>query len=117
MAEVEVSINGRSYPIACEDGQEEHVARLAAYVDKRASELVSDVGQVSNPQLLIMVGLLVADELSEAHDEIERLKDEAKRAEATGRQAAATDLDAAFASTVERLAQRVEAIAANLESD
>ena len=40
MAQLSVTIHGRNYPIVCDDGQEEHVTRLAAYIDKRATEIV-----------------------------------------------------------------------------
>ena len=34
MAQVTISVNGRDYAIACGDGEEEHLADLAQYVDK-----------------------------------------------------------------------------------
>ncbi len=117
MAEVAVKINGREYPIACEDGQEEHVTRLAAYVDRRATDLATEVGQVGSAQLLIMVSLLVADELSDAFTEIERVQAEAAAAKDEAKQTALADLDADLAPAVDHLAARIEAIAVRLESD
>lgn len=116
MADVSVTINGRQYPIACEDGQEEHVTRLAAYVDRRATDLADEVGQVGSAQLLIMVGLLVADELSDAFNEIERLQAEAKELEVQARERAQAELDETLAPAVEGLAEHIEAIAARLET-
>ena len=78
MAQLSVTIHGRNYPIVCDDGQEEHVTRLAAYIDKRATEIAETVGQVGDGRLLVMTSLLVADELSEAYDEMERLQVAAK---------------------------------------
>ena len=43
MAQVEVSINGRNYQIACDDGQEGHLVQLGEYVDRRVKELVTAV--------------------------------------------------------------------------
>ena len=40
MSKVAVTINGRKYDIACDDGQEAHLARLSQYIDKRVDELV-----------------------------------------------------------------------------
>ncbi len=117
MVEVQVHIRGRDYTVSCEAGEEEHVARLAAYVDQRANDLAEEIGQTSPQQLLVMVSLLVADELSEAYDQIKQLEDSAKSAEASGRAAASAELDAKLAPTIDQLAQRVEAIAARLESD
>ena len=66
MASVEVSINGRFYRIACEDGQEERLIRLAGSVDEKVSSLVEQVGQVGDTRLLVMASLLIADELDDA---------------------------------------------------
>ena len=41
MAQVTVTINGRDYEVACDDGQEAHLTRLGTYVDKRIGELVA----------------------------------------------------------------------------
>ena len=43
MAQLNVPIHGRNYPIVCDDGQEERVSRLAAYIDQRASEIAETV--------------------------------------------------------------------------
>jgi len=74
MAQVSVRINGRHYQVACEDGQEAHLQKLAAYIDERVAELVRDVGQVGDARLLVMAGLLIADELADAYDELEELR-------------------------------------------
>ncbi|MDP6473649.1 MAG: cell division protein ZapA [Alphaproteobacteria bacterium] len=117
MAQLSVTINGRDYPIVCDDGQEEHVTRLAAYIDKRAGEIASTVGQVGEGRLLVMTSLLVADELSEAYDEMERLQIAAKNSEEAIRNETRESLEARVAPVVESLATRIENIAAGLESD
>ena len=104
MAQVEVTINGRDYRIACDDGQEEHLEGLAAYVDRRVSELVSAVGQVGEARLLVMVSLLIADELSETYASLEN-----------DGGAAATDAADKLAAATEALAEKIETIAAKLE--
>ena len=116
MAEVSININGREYPITCEDGQEAHVTQLAAYIDRRATDLASEIGQVGSAQLLIMVSLLVADELSDAFNDVERLQTEAKALEVETREKAHAELDEALAPAVNGLAERIEAIAERLES-
>lgn len=65
MAQISVVVNGRSYAITCDDGQEEHVLRLTAEIDRRVADLVSGNGQVGQERLLLLVSLLLADELSE----------------------------------------------------
>jgi cell division protein ZapA len=64
MPELTVEINGREYQVACDDGQEEHLTKLARYVDTKMGELVGAVGQIGDARLLVMTGLLIADELS-----------------------------------------------------
>ena len=117
MAQLSVSIHGRNYPMVCDDGQEEHVSRLAAYIDKRASEIAETVGQVAEGRLLVMTSLMIADELQEAYDEMERLQVEAKNSEDAIRDETRASLEAKVAPVVESLAVRIENIAAGLEKD
>lgn len=109
MAKVSVTINGRKYQIACEDGQEAHLSRLGAYVDRRISELVASVGQVGDSQLLVMASLLIADELSDAYSEVEGLRSGEESGAA--RIAAAETLGESF----ENLAARIEDVAARMK--
>ncbi len=117
MAQVTVTINGRTYPVVCDDGQEEHVERLATYIDKRALEIAQTVGQVGEGRLLVMASLLIADELSEAYDEMQRLQVAAKNSEEEIRKETREALEAKVAPIIESLAKRIENIAAGLESD
>lgn len=109
MGQVAVTINGRKYQIACDDGQEAHLTRLGTYVDKRISELVASVGQIGDARLLVMASLLVADELSDAYSELDvmRSADEG----ATARLAA----EEALGASIDILASRLEGIAEKLE--
>lgn len=65
MAQVTITINSREYAIACEDGQEVRILQLARMLDEKAKMLNAASGQVNECMLLAMVGLLLADELSE----------------------------------------------------
>jgi len=102
VAQLDVVINGRSYRVACDDGQEDHLRQLAEYVDRRVAELVDAVGQVGESRLLVMAALLIADDLSEAFASTESRTD----AEAEDKLAEVTDA----------LARRIESIAAGLEA-
>ena len=117
MGEVAVTIGGRRYPVSCDDGQEEHVAKLAAYVDRRAQELAGSVGRVSEARLLVMTSLVVADELADAYDELDRLQSQTKIAERRARVDAEAALETRFAPLVDALAERIESIAGRLEKD
>src|SRR5215831_9140263 len=72
MGQVSVPVNGRSYAIACDDGQEARIRRLAQYVDAKVGEFVAAVGQVGEARLLLLAALVIADELSDANDALER---------------------------------------------
>jgi cell division protein ZapA len=65
MGEVSVRVNGRAYPVGCEDGQEQHVMRLARLFDEHVSQVARDVGQLGETRLFLLGALLLADELAE----------------------------------------------------
>ena len=71
MGEVSVPINGRSFTIAGDDGQEQRIRRLAQYVDAKVGEFVASVGQVGEARLLLLAALVIADELSDANDALD----------------------------------------------
>ena len=66
MSHVNVTINGRQYRMACEDGQEEHLRSLAEDLDRRIVEMRTSFGEIGDMRLTVMAALMVADELSEA---------------------------------------------------
>ncbi len=63
MGQVRVEIGGRTYPLSCSDGEEAHIGALAALLAAKATELTAAIGTMSEPRLLLMAGLQVADEL------------------------------------------------------
>lgn len=65
MSQITITINSREYPVACEDGQELHIMKLADMLDEKAKQLAGDSSQINESLLLAMVGLLLADEISE----------------------------------------------------
>lgn len=65
MAIVPVVIGGRSYSLACRDGEEPRLRELAAFLDVKAGEVSAGLGAVSEQRLLLMAGILAADELFE----------------------------------------------------
>ena len=65
MAQVIITINYREYPISCDNGQEIQIMKPGRLLDEKAKSLTSALGHINENQLLAMVGLLLADELSE----------------------------------------------------
>ena len=66
MGQLNLQINGRSYEVACDDGQEEHLTELGEYVAKQAEGLAGSLGQIADSRLLLMTSLVIADELGES---------------------------------------------------
>lgn len=109
MAHVTVTINGRQYQVACDDGQEAHLSRLGTYVDNRVRELVAAVGQAGDARLLVMVSLLLADELSDAYSELDSIR---KKSEGVAR---IIESEEKVSRALENVAERIEGIAAEIE--
>ena len=78
MGQVSVPVNGRSYEITCDDGQEIRIRRLAQYVEAKVAEFVGRVGQVGEARLLLLAALVIADELSDVNDALERERNHAE---------------------------------------
>jgi len=111
---VNVMVNGRTYTIACDEGEEDHLRELAATVDAKAREVLSSVGQVGDARLLLMAAILIADE---HHGGKEDAADETAGNEALEKELeerAATEAKAG--ALLERTASRLEQIAASLSA-
>jgi cell division protein ZapA len=76
MAHVNVTINGRQYRMACDDGQESHLARLAYELDQRIARLRTEFGEIGDMRLTVMAALIVSDELAEMGQRMRRLEEE-----------------------------------------
>jgi len=116
MAQVSVTINGRQFRMACEDGQEEHLLKLARELDNRISGLRAKFGEIGDTRLTVMAAITVADELAEAALRVKRLEEELAamgdaRVAASDRNKAA---QAAIASALAAAAERIEAITKKL---
>jgi cell division protein ZapA len=116
MAQITVSINNRVYEIACDDGQEEHLARLGTYIDGKVTELAASIGQVGDARLLVMASLLIADELADVYGELAEARDALEGTPAVAPVAEPPEMAESLAKNLELLAGRVEDIAARLES-
>ncbi len=73
MGQINVTINGQDYKLACRDGEEERLGSLAKYVSDKTESLVESLGQVGETRILLMAALLVADELADAEEKIDAL--------------------------------------------
>ena len=109
MGQVTVTINGRDYDIACDDGQESHLTKLSEFVDNRLKELIAAVGQVGDSRLLVMASLLLADELSDVYAELNNKQSDLQKDQDV-------DLEPGLSvAELDQLASRIEKIAENLQ--
>ena len=112
MSQVSVTINGRQFRMACEDGQEGHLMNLARELDNRIGGLRTIFGEIGDTRLTVMAAITVADELAEAGQRIKRLEEEL--AALQNAQVAVSDRNkaaqAAIAIALGKAAERVENI-------
>lgn len=116
MAQVSVTINGRVYRMACDDGQEEYLTRLARDLDARIGKLRDSFGEIGDTRLTVMAALMVADELSESRRKIKSCEQEIEGLKET-RNAAGERAEAnerAVAGAIEDMAERIEQLAHSL---
>ena len=76
MPQVSVTINGRQFRMACEDGEEAHLQQLAADLDQRIGRLRARFGEIGDTRLTVMAALTLADELAETKEKLQRLEPE-----------------------------------------
>ena len=76
MVQLNVSINGRAYRMACEDGQEEHLLTLSRRFDALISQLKENFGEIGDQRLTVMAGIMAMDLLAEADGKVKSLSDE-----------------------------------------
>jgi len=76
MSHVNVTINGRQYRMACEEGQESRLLRLAESLEARISGLRGKFGEIGDQRLTVMAALMVADELMDATQRIRGFEEE-----------------------------------------
>jgi cell division protein ZapA len=116
VAPVNVTINGRQFRMACEDGQEDHLRQLAKDLDDRVNSLRGQFGEIGDARLTVMAALMVTDELAEIRDRLKRLEqDHATLQDARG--AAAEHAQATQTAIVVALnaaAERIEGVAKKL---
>lgn len=73
MADIILQIDGRSYSVACDDGQEDRLAQLGSYVDQRIKN-VSAAAAGNKAQAMMLASLLLADEVFDLHEKMEILQ-------------------------------------------
>ena len=110
MSQVSVTINGREYRMACEEGQEVRLLKLAETLETRVTELRGKFGEIGDARLTVMAALTVCDELLDATSRLHTLEQELETAR--NMRAAAVDrarmTQTAVANALNSAADRIE---------
>jgi cell division protein ZapA len=116
MPQVSVTINGRQFRMACENGEEARLTRLAEELDGRIRQLRASFGEIGDTRLTVMAALALADELSEVKERLRRLEPEL----ATLQEASVVSADhaqatqAAVVAALNAAAERIESLTRQL---
>ena len=110
MAQVNVTINGRVYRLACDDGEEEHLTDLGRRFDNAINELRQALGEIGDQRLMVMAGILMTDRLDDAERRLKKAEQEIRELK-EGRLDSASRME----SLEERFAENIEAAAARIE--
>jgi len=127
MAEIDLDIGGKTFRVACADGEERQLQSAAALVASEAQNLVAAIGQLPESRMLLMSSLMLGDrhialqgQIRAAEDRIRALELRAERAEAESAAPAPGGLfqqDPAEAlAALTRTAETLEAMADALEA-
>ena len=109
MGQVNTTIAGRQYRLACEDGQEDHLLALAKDIDSRIIDLRRKFGEIGDTRLTVMAALMLADEMAENRQKMRKLEEEiaalneARDISADRARAASDAVVGAFHSAAERI--------------
>ena len=99
MSQVSVTIDGRKYRLACNEGEEARLESLAGMIDEKIGEMRKTFGEIGDQRLVIMAALTLADSLTEARDEAAAQRKRSDDAEQRVQ---------ALASTIDALGSRLE---------
>ena len=118
MSQVTVSIDGKAYRMACEEGQEEHLTDLATRFDRYVGHLKSQFGEIGDLRLTVMSGIMVMDELHEMQRKMRGLEAELETLKKTRDNALSRveKTDHELAAALMEVTGRIEAIAGKLNA-
>ncbi|MDU8912680.1 cell division protein ZapA [Aestuariicoccus sp. MJ-SS9] len=126
MPEVEIQIGGRSFEVACQEGEEQYLLTAAKLLDNEAQVLVDQIGRMPEARMLLMAGLMLADKtagledrLREAEDRVGTLQSDLRywqeRPAPEPERVEVPVVPEAVTETLAEIAARAESIAAEVE--
>jgi cell division protein ZapA len=76
MAQVTVTIDGKAYRMACEEGQEAHLTDLATRFDRYVIHLKEQFGEIGDLRVTVMAGIMIMDEVADMTRKVATLEAE-----------------------------------------
>lgn len=70
MPEVTIAIGGRTFEVACQEGEQPYLEAAARMLDQEASSLSDQMGRVPEARMLLMAGLMLADKTAGLEDQV-----------------------------------------------
>ncbi|WP_435641688.1 cell division protein ZapA [Micavibrio aeruginosavorus] len=115
MAEVSLAIHGKSYGIACDDGQEARVRELGKYIDARMREIASAGAATNEPHLLVLTALVLADEVYDLRGALQSQMAAQHQQEMAHAAQMDSEEERQVVDAINHLAARIESVAARLQ--
>ncbi|WP_019906860.1 cell division protein ZapA [Methylobacterium sp. 77] len=116
MPQISVTIDGKSYRMACAEGEEAHLSALAADLDTRVTGMRQSFGEIGDMRLHVMAALTQADELAELKRRLADLETETAtlRERVDTADSVRADEETRIADGLGRAAERLERLASAL---
>ena len=113
MPQVTVTIDGKAYRMACDEGQEEHLIDLAQRFDRYVSHLKGSFGEIGDQRLTVMAGIMIMDELTELQQRMGKIDGEIDtlRASRDDALAKANQTETSLTTALVDVAGRLESLA------
>ncbi len=73
--EVSIAIGGRTFDVACQQGEEQFLHSAAALLDTEAQVLVQQIGRMPEARMLLMAGLMLADKTAGLEERLREAED------------------------------------------
>ena len=78
MTELEISIGGRIFSVACDNEEQEKVKEAAALINEEADSIQSQLGRLPESKMLLLSALMIADRLVDVETESKKFKEKSE---------------------------------------
>ncbi|MDZ7906010.1 MAG: cell division protein ZapA [Cypionkella sp.] len=116
MSDLEITIGGRNFTVACQPGEEQFLMSAAAMLDAEAQPLVAQMGRLPESRMLLMAALMLADKTAAYEDELRQLRAGVAASPASAAQVETVQvIPPHVPEALAEIAARAEALAAQIE--